>query len=105
MDVVITDVTASGKETARAILTGVSSNITLAEVIRLRVRDEVARHNAIGTGLLDWEHQADSAVKSFKRNGFFVFVGDRQITDLDAELSLSEADVVSFFRLVPLAGG
>ena len=54
---------------------------------------------------LDWEKQADAAVEAFTRNGFFVFVGDRQIEDLDAELTLDETDVVSFVRLVPLVGG
>jgi hypothetical protein len=44
-------------------------------------------------------------VRAFGRNGFLVFVGDRQVEDLDQELTLAEADVVSFVRLVPLAGG
>jgi hypothetical protein len=34
-----------------------------------------------------------------------VFVDDRQIDDLDEELTLAETDVVSFVRLVPLIGG
>ncbi len=54
---------------------------------------------------LDWRAQADAAVRAFGRNGFFVFVGDRQVEELDEELTLAEADVVSFVRLVPLAGG
>jgi hypothetical protein len=39
------------------------------------------------------------------RNGFFVFVGDRQVDDLDEVLTLAGTDVVSFVRLVPLVGG
>jgi hypothetical protein len=54
---------------------------------------------------LDWEKQAAAALDSFRHNGFFVFVGDRQVTDLDEELTLAETDEVSFVRLVPLAGG
>lgn len=127
MDVVVADVTAAGKETARAVLKGVSSTITLGEVIRLRVRDEVARHNAspevvfntlvqqatagqrrpgskAAQRMLDWEQQADIAIAAFERNSYCVFVAGKQISDLETELTLTEADVVSFFRLVPLVG-
>ncbi len=55
--------------------------------------------------MLDWEEQADIAIAAFERNSYCVFVGGKQISDLEAELTLSEADVVSFFRLVPLVGG
>ena len=129
MDVVVADATASGRETARLLLEGVPTPITLADLIRFRLREEVARYNAAPVprfnGLvqpsdaeatlngyvlkqprrLDWEKQADAAVEAFTRNGFFVFVGDRQIEELDAELMLDETDVVSFVRLVPLVGG
>jgi hypothetical protein len=97
MDVVVADATATGDETARLLLEGVPSPLTLRELIRLRVREEVARFNAspgprfhglAGTadgepgraarGLprarrLDWEAQAALAVEAFERNGFFVF--------------------------------
>jgi len=129
MDVVVTDATAIGKETARLLLQGVPSPLTLRDLIRFRVREEVARHNANPAprfnGLvqpsdaeadlngyvlsrsrrLDWETQAATAIQSFERNGFFVFVGDRQVDDLDEELALADTDIVSFVRLVPLVGG
>jgi hypothetical protein len=129
MDVVITDETTSGDETARMLLQSVPSAVSLRELIRLRVREEVARFNAdpvpVFAGLvcpadaevalngfrlrvprtLDWEKQAAIAIEAFGRNGFFVFVGDRQVDDLDEELALAEAQVVSFMRLVPLVGG
>jgi hypothetical protein len=129
MDLVVADTTAAGQETARMLLKDVPSPITLGELIRFRVREEVARHNARPSrwfdGLvrpkdaeaamngyerrkprwLDWEKQAEIAIEAFRRNGFFVFVGDRQVDDLDAELSLAAADRVSFVRLVPLVGG
>ena len=37
---------------------------------------------------LDWEQQADRAVEAFGRNGFFVLVDDRQVTDLDEDADL-----------------
>lgn len=129
MDAVIVDATAPGRETARVLLAGVPSPVSLRELIRFRVREEVASYNAnpvprfnglvqpgeaeamlngyasTGPRRLDWEKQAAVAVVAFERNGFFVFVGDRQVDDLDEELALTDTDVVSFVRLVPLVGG
>lgn len=129
MRVVVMDATTSGEQTARLLLEGVSSPIRLRDLISYRVREEVARYNA-GPALrfnglvqptdsewalngyelrkprvLDWHAQAEAALSAFARNGFFVFVGDRQVDDLDEELTLAEADVITFIRLVPLAGG
>lgn len=129
MDVTIADATAPGRETARRLLAGVPSPVTLRELIRFRVREEVAHYNANpaprfnglvqpvdaeatlnGYSLtrlrrLDWEKQAATALEAFEHNGFFVFVDDRQVDDLDEELALADTDVVSFVRLVPLVGG
>jgi len=130
MRVNITDATASGRETARLLLDDVPNPILLRDLIRHRVREEVAVFNARPSrhfnGLvrptdsesalngyallprprrLNWEAQARAAIDAFKHNGFFVFVGDRQIEDLDEELALADTDVVSFVRLVPLVGG
>jgi hypothetical protein len=129
VNVVISDSNAPGQETARLMLADVPSPITLSEFIRLRVREEVARFNSSPTpvfnGLvqphdaemtlngyelkqprrIDWVAQADAAVEAFTRNGFFVFVGDQQVDDLKAELTLADLDVVSFVKLVPLVGG
>lgn len=129
MRVIITDAAASGREQARMLLDNVPSPVLLRDLIRYRVREEVARFNSRpgphfnglvqpadseltlnGYALrrprqLDWEAQAESALQAFGHNGFFVFVGDRQVDDLDEELALAETDVVSFVRLVPLVGG
>src|SRR4051812_44666910 len=88
----------------------IDSRTTLRDLIRTRVREEVARYNAdrseVFRGLvrpvdaeeerngyrlrtpraLDWEKQARVAEDSFARNGFFVLVGGRQVNELDAEL-------------------
>ena len=105
------------------------SRITLRDLIRTRVREEVARFNAEPTRerrllvqpvdaevsvngyrlkeprRLDWEEQARVAVEAFQRNGFFVIVGDHQVTELDEELDLDTDTEVSFLRLTPLVGG
>ncbi len=88
MDVVVTDATVTGKETARLLLEADLNGYRLPRTRRL-----------------DWEAQAATAIRAFERNGFFVFVGDRQVDDLDQELTLADSDVVSFVRLVPLVGG
>jgi hypothetical protein len=129
VDITVADATAPGRETARLLLAGVPSPVALRDLILFRVREEVARYNANPTprfnGLvqpvnaevvlngyalaqphrIDWEQQANAALEAFGRNGFFVFVGDRQVEDLDEQLTLREADVISFVRLVPLVGG
>ena len=128
MQMTLRDETAAGRRVG-AIVLDVPQTITLRDLIRLRVREEVARYNAAPTerfqGLvkptraeedlngyrmlektrIDWEKQADAAVKSFERNGFVVLVGERQVTELDSQLDLDEASDVAFVRLVPLVGG
>jgi hypothetical protein len=47
----------------------------------------------------------EAAAGSFARNGFLLLVGDRQIEDPDTEIDLTVDPVVSFVKLVPLAGG
>jgi hypothetical protein len=128
MQMTLRDETAAGRRVGSIVL-DVPQTITLRELIRLRVREEVARYNAAPTerfqGLvkptraeedlngyrmlektrIDWEKQADAAVKSLERNGFVVLVGERQMTELDSQLDLDEASDVAFVRLVPLVGG
>jgi hypothetical protein len=93
------------------------------------VREEVARYNASPertfSGLvmpegayptregfrmgqprrIDWQQQADRAIQAFQRNGFFVLVDDRQVTELDEPLDLTAESDIRFVRLVQLVGG
>ena len=101
VSVTITEQSGAGKVALTITLDGVDSRCTLRDLIRTRVREEAAR---AGTGH-GWEKQADKALESFGRNGFFVLVGDRQVTDLDSTLELSADTDIRFIRLVPLAGG
>lgn len=36
---------------------------------------------------VDWERQADAAIEAFEHNGFVVLVGERQVTELDEQLT------------------
>lgn len=123
------DETATGRSLHSFDLPDVPDRISVRDLVRLRVRDEVARCHAAPstrfTGLvqprdaevelngsrlsrprvLDWEVQADVACRAFERNGFFVLVGGRQVEDLDQLVDLTMAADVAFVRLVALVGG
>ncbi|GGQ41725.1 hypothetical protein BKA00_003009 [Actinomadura coerulea] len=123
------DETAAGAPVASFQVAGLPDRMTVRELIRLRVREEVARHNARPSdrfhGLvrpdgaeaelngyrlreprrLDWERQADIAERAFLGNGFFVLAADRQVEDLDEEIDLTGDPDLVFIRLVPLVGG
>src|SRR5262245_60325487 len=109
----IRDETAAGRAVGSMVLDA-PGTVTVRDLIRLRVREEVARYNAQpsdrfyglvrpteaeeglngyrmrGRTRIDWEKQADAAVTAFTRNGFFVLIGDRQVEDLDEVLALDE---------------
>ena len=103
------------------------ATLTLRELIRVFVQEEVKRFNESGSevfrGLvqpdaserilngvrerpvLDWEKQFDKAIGAFKGNGFLVLLNERQITDLDETLLLTPQSQLTFLKLVPLMGG
>ncbi|MEU8361139.1 hypothetical protein AB0C27_34505 [Nonomuraea sp. NPDC048882] len=123
------DESATGRALEEFSVPGLPQWISARELVRLRVREEVARHNAAPKALfrglvkptdaeaelngyrlrtarrLDWEKQADAAESAFARNGFLLLIGDRQIEDLDVRIDLAADPVVSFVKLVPLVGG
>lgn len=103
--------------------------LTVRELIRRRVFQEVAEYNArtprVFQGLVqpldaervlngyasrtprrvDPEAQTDLALRAFAGNGFLVLVGDRQVTDPDEEIALAFGTRITFLKLVPLVGG
>jgi hypothetical protein len=128
-EVTFRDETATGRVMEEFTLPDLPERITARELVRLRVREEVARYNAAPStrfnGLvrpndaevelngyrlhaprrIDWERQADIAESAFRHNGFILLAGDHQIDDLDEQVDLTAAPVISFVRLVPLVGG
>jgi hypothetical protein len=112
-EVLVRDETMTGREIRSWVLPGLPDEITARELVRLRVREEVARSNASplvrparpGAGRVDWEAQAEVACASFAGNGFVLIVGERQVEDLDEVIDLRWTPSVSFIRLVPLVGG
>ena len=127
LELPVHDETTSGESRNAGIFQFDTANLTLRELIRLRVQQEVSRFNAaeyeVFQGLvqpeeservlngvrtrpvLDWQKQFAKAITAFKGNGFLVLVDDRQVMDLDEPLQLTAQSKITFLRLVPLIGG
>ena len=125
----VVDETTSGEATGGLTLEFLDERITVRELIRARVYQEVSEHNTrrplIFRGLvqpkeaervlngyrlrepraIDWEEQFELALDAFRRNGFLILVDDRQVDDLDDEILLRHDSAVTFLKLVPLVGG
>jgi hypothetical protein len=128
--VTVRDETTSGATTNELTLEFLTERVTVREVIRSRVYQEVTEYNARVSGAfrglvqpreseavagggfrlrqkrrLDWQEQYERALKGFAANGFLLLVDDRQVTDLDEEVELRHDTAVTFLKLVPLVGG
>jgi hypothetical protein len=128
--IMVVDETSSGTRTNELTLDFLTERVSVREIIRSRVYQEVTEHNARQTmpfwGLvtptaaertlngehlpqsqrrIDWEAQFRTALQAFERNGFLLLVNDRQVTDLDEEVELRHDTSVTFLKLVPLVGG
>jgi hypothetical protein len=119
-----------GGESARAWdLEVTTERLTVRELIRSRVYQEVQDYNRqrgqVFQGLvqpeeaektlngwklkkprlLDWKQQFDRAVEAFESNRILILVNDRQAESLDEELVIESQMTVTFLRLTPLVGG
>lgn len=127
--VTILDETPAGESFSARQLEIVGGSISLRELIRRRVQDEVEEFNRkqsdVFYGLiqptetervlngyrlkarrqLSWENQYEKAVNAFETNGFFVIVDGHQVEELDEVIPLRETSEVHFLKLVPLIGG
>ena len=116
--VTLHDRTSTGVPTGTITLPGLPDGITLRQLIRWRVREEVARAN-LGPwrtliGLvhpadpartpIDWQVQADVAIDQFLANDYIVLVNSVQVLDLETRIDLKKDPEVWFIRLTPLAG-
>jgi hypothetical protein len=128
----IRDETAAGEPVHEFPLEFPSERITVRELIRERVYQEVSEYNyrsqregGLFRGLvqptdtertlngfrvpkdrdIDWEAQFARAIDAFGRNGFFILVDDRQSETLDEAIVINPNTHVSFVKLTPLVGG
>ena len=135
MILTIRDETVSGSVTNELSLDVLSETISVRELIRSRVYQEVQDYNlrrrqqadpafrglvtpagaepaGAGEGArlkrgrdIDWKEQFERACEAFERNGFFILVDDRQAESLDEPITLRHDTKVSFVKLTPLVGG
>ena len=127
--ITIHDETSSGEKTHSFTLECLTERMTVRELIRARIYQEVQDYNTrepeYFRGLveptqaertlngyrlrerrkLDWQEQFQRAVEAFERNGFFVLVGDKQAERLDDDFEVKVDTEVSFVKLLPLVGG
>jgi hypothetical protein len=131
----IRDESATGNVTNELTLDVLAETITVRELIRSRVYQEVQDYNlrqrsassdktfrglvtpsdaerALNGAMklrkpreIDWKDQFEKAQDAFARNGFFVLVDDKQAESLDETVTLRHDTRVSFVKLVPLVGG
>jgi hypothetical protein len=125
----IHDETTSGQKTNTFTLDCLTEKLTVRELIRARIYQEVQDYNQkepdYFRGLveptdaervlngyklkarrkIDWQAQYERALTAFERNGFFVLVEDKQAESLEQEFEVKVDTEVSFVKLVPLVGG
>jgi len=129
MNLTIHDETTSGDKTHTFTLECLTERLTVRELIRARIYQEVQDYNQrqpeYFRGLvqpteaervlngyklrarrqINWQEQYERALDAFGRNGFFVLVENRQADSLDDEFEVKVDTEISFVRLVPLVGG
>jgi len=125
----IHDATAFGEKTNSLTLECLTETLTVRELIRARIYQEVQDYNLkqpeCFKGLvepsdaertlngfrlrqrrqLDWQEQFTRALEAFERNGFFILVDDRQAESLDESFTVRPGTEISFVKLLPLVGG
>ena len=123
------DENTSGQKTNTFTLDCLTEKMTVRELIRARIYQEVQDYNQKEPGYfrglveptnaervlngyklkakrkIDWQEQNKRALEAFERNGFFVLVGDKQAESLDQEFDVKVDTEVTFVKLVPLVGG
>ncbi len=125
----ICDETVTGESVRRFTLDFLTDRVTVQELIRARVFQEVKDYNArqpeIFQGLvqptdtevelngfrlkrprtIDWEPQYERALDAFRENRILVLAGDEQLGELEREIVVTPETEVTFIKLVPLVGG
>lgn len=120
----------TGKTVAEFSLEFLTERITIRELIRSRVYQEVKDHNAKQNqgefkGLIqptdaertlngfrlkkprqiNWKEQFEKAIEAFEKSQMLILVNDRQAESLEEEIEIATDTSVSFLRLTLLVGG
>jgi hypothetical protein len=127
--ITIRDETLSGESIHEFELELLTERLTVRELIRSRVYQEVQDFNTrraqVFQGLvqpdeaeatlngyalrrprqIDWRKQFDRAIEAFEANRVLVLLDGRQLESLDEPIEIGPGAEVSFLRLMPLVGG
>lgn len=127
--VTICDATNLGSDRPVFVLDILTETITVQELIRRRVYQDVKDYNARQTDVfqglvqptdaeqtlngyrmkrvrpIDWETQYERAIAAFRNNGFILLINDEQADSLDQEIVLKPDTSATFLKLMPLVGG
>jgi hypothetical protein len=125
----IRDATLSGETLHQWSLDFLTERITVRELIRGRVYQEVQDYNrrqparfqgliqpgeeelalngprSVQPRQLDWCRQFDRALEAFRKQQILILLPERQLLDLDEEIEIAPDTTVSFLRLTLLTGG
>ena len=128
----VKDETTTGKRSDAILLEFSSKEMTIRELIRERVYQEVKDYNAAkasGIGLfhglvqpegaeltlngykmkkarmIDWQPQFEKACTAFEANHVIILINEKQAETLDEKISLQSDMNICFLKLVPLVGG
>lgn len=125
----IRDETTTGQTLQEWSLEFLTERITVRELIRSRVYQEVQDYNLkqpdVFRGLveptdseralngfklrkgrqIDWQQQFDKALEAFQQNRVLILVAEHQAESLDEEIEIKPGSEVTFLRLLPLVGG
>ena len=123
------NLTSSDDNSPIFVLDFLTERITVRELIRSRVYQEVKDYNTrqpeYFRGLIqpteaeqtlngfrfrkprqiDWEKQFNLAITAFESNGFIILVNDEQVVQLEEKITIAPQTEVTFLKLVPLVGG
>lgn len=54
---------------------------------------------------IDWKEQYEKAIEAFERHGYLILVDDHQPAGLDELFTIAKDTRISFIKLTPLVGG
>src|SRR6185369_9797902 len=125
----VRDETATGRSVGETVIDFLTEHITVRELIRSRVYQEVQDYNlkqpehfrgliqptdaeATLNGYklkeqrqIDWKPQFEKACEAFQHNRILILIDDHQAADLDEQITLRTNTEITFLKLVPLVGG
>jgi hypothetical protein len=127
--IAIRDETTAGKVLNEWSLDILTERVTVRELIRSRVYQEVQDYNLrqpdVFRGLvqptdaeqalngyklrerrgIEWKPQFERAIAAFEKNEILILINDHQAESLDEEIEIKPGTQVSFLRLALLVGG